>query len=191
MERGNGFEKPFTIALAVQPRRLSGRRGGVREVTSLGRLAGMYLEIHGAETHHNNPLPGVHAPGGLSTRVAWGTYPHGALKSREAYPSQSSPQQGCCHTDHPTRSRRSSDPRLINIASPSGLLSRGPTCSPGSEPAWRWSHHVPPYLDDMLLSGNAYSCAYITPGYWWGCDHRKATISRWWLCAWLGGSLFG
>jgi hypothetical protein len=75
MERGNSFEKPFTIALAVQPRRLNGRRGGVREVTSLGRLAGMYLEVHGAETHHKNPLPGVYAPGGPSTRAAWGHLP--------------------------------------------------------------------------------------------------------------------
>jgi hypothetical protein len=70
-----------------------------------------------------NPLPVRNLRRGCPhTRRIGATNPHGALSSREAYPSQRSSGKGYCHPDNPAINSGPSDPLLLNIVSPPGPL---------------------------------------------------------------------
>jgi hypothetical protein len=73
-----------------------------------------------------NPLPVRSLRRGCPhTRRIGATNPHGALSSREAYPSQRSSQKDCCHRDIPAINYGPSDPLVCNIVSSPRVLSRG------------------------------------------------------------------
>src|SRR5882724_380649 len=93
----------------------------------LGRGRAVYggLVSRGAPGIKTLPPGHTTSRGGVYNTRRLETHPHGALRSREASPSQSSSQQGCCHPDRPTRSRGSSDPPVEHIVSCPHLLSRG------------------------------------------------------------------
>jgi hypothetical protein len=96
-----------------------------------------------------NPLPVIQLRRGCQHTRRLETHPHGALRSREAYPSQSSSQKGCCHTDRPAGSSGPSDPPPLNIVSPPPLLSRGETRSYGSARAASGSTSFPSSLGSL------------------------------------------